>query len=284
MKFINPNILVSVGLHLKNTEHPFEREIKGIESFEEWEYRKAKVTLSYFSTFFDLNRLFKGKKVLDIGCGGGGKTAYIAKYYEPKQIYGVDLSEDFISKAKGFGKSLNIKEMDFLVCNAENLPFKDSEFDSIILFDTFEHLKNPIKVLNEAKRVLKVGGYILISFPPYYHPYGAHVNDLIPIPWVHLFFDNSALAKAYWTLSFYKEDGERRRKLKITKGINGSLEIGYINQMTLKKCKEIIKSIDLKVKYFKYIPLKDFLYPFINVKMINELIVKNCVIVLERGH
>ena len=102
MKFKNPDILVSAGLHLKNIEHPFEREIRGIESFEEWEYRKAKVTLSYFSSLLDLDNLFKGKKVLDIGCGGGGKTAYIAKFYEPEQIYGIDLSEDFISKAKDF--------------------------------------------------------------------------------------------------------------------------------------------------------------------------------------
>lgn len=284
MKFRNSDILISIGRHLKNYKHPFEREIEGIESFEKWEYRKAKVTLSYFSPFFDLKNLFKGKRILDIGCGGGGKTAFIAKNYDPEQIYGVDLSSDFIDKAERFKKSLNLANVEFLVCDAENLPFDDYKFDFVIMFDTFEHLKNPIKVLNEAKRVLKVGGMVLISFPPYYHPYGAHVNDLIPIPWIHLFFDSSALANAYWILSYFKEDGERRRKLKITEREDGLMEIGYINKMTVKKCIALMRAIDLKVKYFKLIPLKDFLYPFFKIKILVELIVKNCVIVLERRH
>jgi len=282
MKFKNIDILISAGKHFRNKEHPFERELKGIESFEEWEYRKTKTNLSYFSSFLDLGNSFKGRNILDIGCGGGGKTAYIAEKYKPAQIYGIDLSNDFINKARKFSKSLNLTNTEFLICNAENLSFKDNEFDFIIMFDTFEHLKNPFKVLNEAGRVLKKGGEVLISFPPYYHPYGAHMNDLIPIPWVHLFFDERILACAYWILSFLKEDGERRRKLKISENENGFLEISYINKMTVKKCTSIMKAIDLKVKYFKLVPLRDFLYPLIKLKTFNELIVRNCVIVLKK--
>jgi len=278
----NSEILISIGRKFRNRAHPFERENSNIETFEEWEYRKAKGTLSYFSNQIDLENAFREANILDIGCGGGGKTAYIAKNYKVEKIYGIDLSTDFIQKAQEFSKSLDLKNIEFLVCNAENLPFPDESLDFAIMFDTFEHLKNPESVLKEIKRVLKVGGEVLISFPPYYHPYGAHMNDLIPLPWIHLFFDESSIAEAYWVLSFLRSDGEMRRNLKISKANNSKFIISYINKMTIRKCKSILKAVDLRLKYFKLIPLRKFFYPLYGIKIFDELITRNCVILLKK--
>lgn len=278
----NSEILINLGRNFRNKTHPFERENSNIETFEEWEYRKTREGLKYFSTQIDLKKVFSGSYILDIGCGGGGKTAYIAKNYDVGKIYGIDISANFIEKAKKFSKSLNLTNIEFLLCNAENLPFPDESFDFVILFDTFEHLKNPIKVLKEIKRVIKKGGEVLISFPPYYHPYGAHMNDLIPFPWVHLFFDESSIAEAYWVLSFLRSDGERRRNLKISISKNGKFVISYINKMTIKKCKSILKDVDLKLKYFKLNPLSNFFCPIYKIKIFDELITRSCVIILKK--
>jgi len=52
-----------------------------------------------------------------------------------------------------------------VVGRAENIPFPDGSFDSIISTQVFEHIENPEQATREAKRVLKSGGNILITVP-----------------------------------------------------------------------------------------------------------------------
>jgi ubiquinone/menaquinone biosynthesis C-methylase UbiE len=285
MKINSDKLLIIFGRIFKSSNHPFELENRNIMSFEEWEFKKAPKTLSYFKENLDLNNCFKGKDILDIGCGGGGKTAYLLKF-SPGNIVGLDMNDEFIEKATKFSKRFKKKEnstLSFIKGNAENLPFESNSFDFATMMDTFEHFSNPIKVLNETRRVLKKDGLLLISFPPYYHPYGAHVKDLMPLPWVHLFFSEKAIATAYYKLSFYKKDGDRRRKLKIGREKNGNYNINYINNMTINKCTNILKSVDLNLKYFKLIPLGNFLIPLLKIDNIKELLVKNVVVILKKG-
>ncbi|MFH0835321.1 MAG: methyltransferase domain-containing protein [Candidatus Micrarchaeota archaeon] len=51
--------------------------------------------------------------------------------------------------------------------NRQKLPFKDSRFDVITMIDCVEHFENPEKVISEAKRVLKPGGFIFIETANY---------------------------------------------------------------------------------------------------------------------
>ena len=72
--------------------------------------------------------------------------------------------------------------------NAIKTDFKDNSFDVVIMNDFMEHVSDPEKVLEEAIRLVSPGGRIYINFPPYYHPFGAHLSDAINMPWCHLFF------------------------------------------------------------------------------------------------
>ena len=54
--------------------------------------------------------------------------------------------------------------------------------------DAMEHVDEPEKVLDECYRILKKDGKVYLNFPPYNHPYGAHLSDAIGMPWVHVFF------------------------------------------------------------------------------------------------
>ncbi|HFU76307.1 MAG TPA: class I SAM-dependent methyltransferase [Arcobacter sp.] len=62
---------------------------------------------------------------------------------------------------------LNIDEdtnPDYL-CSADSIPVEDEHFDMVLLCEVLEHLENPEEVLNEAQRVLKKGGRVIISMP-----------------------------------------------------------------------------------------------------------------------
>lgn len=93
-----------------------------------------------------LDKFIAGKKVLDVGCGTGIYVDYLSK--KGFDAWGLDFVEEFISRAK---KS---KKGSFFIGKAEKLPFKDLEFDTVILFNTLEHGPDKL-ILKEAKRVAK---------------------------------------------------------------------------------------------------------------------------------
>lgn len=104
--------------------------------------------------------LIKGKKVLDIGCWTGQFTNLIAN--ETKETIGIDPGE----KAIRFAKK-SITKAIFLVGSMNELPFDNSYFDVITAFDVIEHLQKWTEkhCLKEAYRVLKPGGFLILSTP-----------------------------------------------------------------------------------------------------------------------
>ncbi len=58
------------------------------------------------------------------------------------------------------------------VADAHQLPFRDSEFDAYIAIEVFEHLHSPHYAIQEAFRVVKPGGILLLSLPFMFHVHG----------------------------------------------------------------------------------------------------------------
>lgn len=105
----------------------------------------------------------KGLRCLDVGCGCGYGTGYLAKN-NADSIIGVDISADAIKFAKKYHKSENLE---FFAMDALNLKFKNNSFDAIICFEMIEHIpeKDQYRLLEESIRVLKDNGTLYISCP-----------------------------------------------------------------------------------------------------------------------
>lgn len=98
------------------------------------------------------------KKVLDIGCGTGYGGAVLA---QKGQVVGIDSDKEAIDFArKNYGNQVIFK-----LGMAENLEFKDNQFDLVCAFEVIEHLRNPKLMLKEARRILKKHGLFIISSP-----------------------------------------------------------------------------------------------------------------------
>jgi ubiquinone/menaquinone biosynthesis C-methylase UbiE len=121
---------------------------KFYKKYDAW-YDKHKFT--YLSELEVLKKIIPKKgKGLEIGVG----TARFAKPLGIK--YGIDPSKKMLEIAKKRG-------VDVKLGYGEKLPFKNSTFDYIAIIITLCFVKDPIKVLNEAKRVLKKNGKIIIG-------------------------------------------------------------------------------------------------------------------------
>ncbi len=95
-----------------------------------------------------------GHSILDMGCGTGRFLNYATS--------GADISEEMIKIA---AKKNSEKEL--TVCDAEKTPFSDQSFNHIFCMHMFMHLtkEKSIKILDEASRILKSGGYFIFDFP-----------------------------------------------------------------------------------------------------------------------
>jgi 2-polyprenyl-3-methyl-5-hydroxy-6-metoxy-1,4-benzoquinol methylase len=99
--------------------------------------------------------------LLDVGCGDGIRTQIYAKVLEVplERIYGIELKEDYIDKAKDH---LKIEKIDL---EKDRFPFDDQEIHTVICNQVLEHLKNIFQPLREIDRITKVNGYLVIGIP-----------------------------------------------------------------------------------------------------------------------
>lgn len=134
-----------------------------------------------------------GKHVLDVACGEG-YGSYLMKTWGARNVCGVDVDERTILKARQIFAEDGLS---YTNADAEALPFPDYCFDTVVSFETIEHLTAPEKFLAELKRVLKPGGTVLLSCPNDYYYYE---NEPVDNPFhkhKYHFFDFKELAEAH---------------------------------------------------------------------------------------
>jgi ubiquinone/menaquinone biosynthesis C-methylase UbiE len=104
--------------------------------------------------------LTENSYVLDLACGTGTTSFYLAKKFNCK-VTGIDISPSLIEVAnKELGKFGNKQKVDFKVADAFKMPFPDNTFDFVIAQAFFILVNDKTKALEEIYRVLKPGGYI----------------------------------------------------------------------------------------------------------------------------
>ncbi|MBN8562225.1 MAG: methyltransferase domain-containing protein [Leptolyngbya sp. UWPOB_LEPTO1] len=103
----------------------------------------------------------KAEKILDVGCGIGGSSLYLAEKFGAEAT-GITLSPVQANRAKERSRVAQISA-NFQVADALNMPFEDNSFDLVWSLESGEHMPDKQKFLAECYRVLKPGGTFIMA-------------------------------------------------------------------------------------------------------------------------
>lgn len=278
---IQKKLILALNHLFPKQRHPLNLNNDGVKTYAEWQFEKGEETIKVFLKKYTKEEMFRGKRVLDMGCGAGGKSLFYASC-GAEHVTGVDIIPRYAEESAALSAKLGLSDKFTFVCaSADAMPFEDASFDTVIMNDFMEHISNPEAALGEAFRLLAPGGRIYVNFPPYYHPFGLHMSDAINIPWVHAFFSEKALIAAYRHLVKGLPDEEERLSLRLSKRPDGTEYVGYVNKMSIKRFKKILKAMNIIPVYYDELPLRGFLKPLARFPLTREAFVRMAVCVIE---
>jgi len=121
----------------------------------------------------------KKGKILEIGCGTGMLLSQLEQYFE---TYGLDISKYALEKAR---KKLKSPRLHLL--NVEEPFTYPFYFDGVVSLNTVEHLKNPIELFINIRKILKEKGFLFIFLPTASNHISRFLNSLFYRDETHIF-------------------------------------------------------------------------------------------------
>ncbi|KAL1202538.1 Tocopherol O-methyltransferase [Cardamine amara subsp. amara] len=125
-------------------------------------HREAQIRMIEESLHFAGVTEERVKRVVDVGCGIGGSSRYLASKFGAECI-GITLSPVQAKRANDLAAAQSLsKRVSFLVADALEQPFEDGKFDLVWSMESGEHMPDKAKFVKELVRVAAPGGRIII--------------------------------------------------------------------------------------------------------------------------
>jgi SAM-dependent methyltransferase len=198
---------------------------RSAEDYKIFEQFQSSLILRYFQNW---NITLINKMVLDLGCGLGG----FLKEFSDQGAYAVGLDLEIPNP---FNAMLTRGDALFT-------PFEANLFDLVFCSSLIEHVANPNALVEECLRITRTGGYVYLSFPPFYSLRGGH--QFAPY---HLLGEKVAL-------SAYRRHHQRADDSWIDQRVSsrpGSYADAFVNwglyRMTIRKCENILRQFPVKI-------------------------------------
>jgi 2-polyprenyl-3-methyl-5-hydroxy-6-metoxy-1,4-benzoquinol methylase len=156
------------------------RDTLGRSNWQQCVERRLNVSLKAIHNRFNFYTSPEGKKILEVGCGGGDMLIEIEKNDFAKEIVGLE-------PAFQWGKCARIRTHDkhtYVISGVgEKLPFSKNYFDIVFSYQVVEHVQDLEQFLSELVRVCRPGGDIYITGPNYIIPFEYHYQIWL-LPWL----------------------------------------------------------------------------------------------------
>ena len=108
-----------------------------------------------------------GMKILEIGCGSGAYTTFVARVVGNKgNVYALDIQPEMLQQLENKlskPENRNITNIKLIESSAYSLPFDDNSLDLVYMITVLGEIPDQNKALQEIKRVLKPSGILAIT-------------------------------------------------------------------------------------------------------------------------
>ena len=113
--------------------------------------------------------------ILDIGSGSGGLSCWIGSS-QPRaaRVVAADFSPEAVELGMAAARSIGVSSVEWRVEDIQAIREADASFDRVISCETIEHVPNPRLALRELARVLKPGGFLILTHPNYFSTIGLY--------------------------------------------------------------------------------------------------------------
>ena len=269
-----------------------------VQANQQWAFEEAVRVQQGFEPYWDL----RGLHILDIGTGLGGKLPFYVLNAGAATVVGIDLNVQSVHIANNHVMSQDLMReacgIKVMASDAARLPFSDNHFDAIVSINVFEHIERLAEALSECYRVLKPDGMAFLHLPPYYSPWGPHLENWIHFPWPHLFFSEKTLMRVA-----AREDAQQRlnerfvQASRIDWACHGD-RIPDVNRVTLGRFRQMVQDAGFSIVQLRLFPVgysylksesslkKVFLWLFetmSKIPLLQEVIVTKMVYVLQKS-
>ncbi|MBF0483983.1 MAG: methyltransferase domain-containing protein [Candidatus Omnitrophica bacterium] len=208
--------------------------------------------------------LVQEKTILDFGCGKGYQSLALAKT-NAKHVQGFDINEGHIKIASATAVKENLSNR----VSFNTILSSQEQYDIVISHNSFEHFDDPEEIFNKMLGLVKPGGYIFITFgPPWYSPYGAHMNFFTSIPWVHLLFSE----RTVMTVRARYRNDNATKYTQVTSGLN---------KLSVRKFFKIIKRSGVNIVYQRLDALKKINF-LSKIPLLRELFITRVSVILKK--
>lgn len=118
------------------------------------------IEAEHYHRYFLARELSRAKDVLDVASGEGYGSAFLAQ--TARSVVGIDIDPASVEHAAREYRSANLR---YTEGEATKLPLDDHSVDVVVSFETIEHLADQCAFLAEVKRLLRPGGFLIVSTP-----------------------------------------------------------------------------------------------------------------------
>ena len=157
-----------------------------------------------FEIYIERSEIKNGMSILDLGCGWGSFSLYLAKKFPESKIIAVSNSNDQGEHINSEIKNYQLNNIHYIKMNMKDFKI-DKTFDRIVSIEMFEHMRNYEILLHKISKLLKTEGKLFLHFfchDKYVYPYEVKSNS----DWMTKYFFYGGMMPSFDILSFFEND------------------------------------------------------------------------------